>query len=226
MASEIIHVGTGLPDAASVVHHAGEVATLLTGILRKENLIANISGKDHVMVEGWTLLASMMNHSVGTTGTIATTIEGNAGFWSHAEVYDPNGNVVGSADGVCTRGEKSWAKRDDYALSGMAQTRAISRALRQRFGFVIKLAGYETTPAEEMVDDVPAKISHDQLNRVLKAVTENHVPVDRARAAIQEVAGVDSSVNIPREKYEDVMRAIVMLEQEFAAEVVEGDAGD
>ena len=46
--------------------------------------------------------------------------------------------------------EKTWAGRDDYALRSMAQTRATSKAMRQPLGFIITLAGFDATPAEEM----------------------------------------------------------------------------
>lgn len=200
-------------DAAGIVSQASQVAGLLTNILRDQKLVANISGREHVMVEGWTMLAAMMNHSVGTTGTEPVTIDGHAGFQTHATVYDRHGNVVGSADGICTRGERSWAKRDDYALAGMAQTRAVSRALRQRFGFVIRLAGYESTPAEEMGYEPPS-ISKEQQDALFKIVKENQIPAEEAKRVIKETAGVDTSSDIPSDKYEDV---IEMLLREFNA---------
>jgi hypothetical protein len=61
-----------------------------------------------------------------------------------------NGNPVGWGEGRCTRGEASKVHQDDYALSSMAQTRGQSRALGAPLKFVVKLAGYETTPAEEL----------------------------------------------------------------------------
>ena len=39
---------------------------------------------------------------------------------------------------------------DEYAILSMAQTRAIGKAFRNLIGWVIKMAGYESTPAEEM----------------------------------------------------------------------------
>ena len=60
-----------------------------------------------------------------------------------------NGLGVGWGEGRCTRGETSKVAQEDYALSSMAQTRAQSRALGAPLKFVVKLAGYETTPAEE-----------------------------------------------------------------------------
>lgn len=67
-------------------------------------------------------------------------------------VYDTetHGRIVGSAEAMCTRDERMWANRDDYALRSMAQTRATSKALASPLRFVITLAGYEGTPAEEM----------------------------------------------------------------------------
>jgi hypothetical protein len=42
--------------------------------------------------------------------------------------------------------------RDDYALRSMAQTRALSKCLRAPLGFIIQLAGFAATPAEEIPD--------------------------------------------------------------------------
>ena len=61
-----------------------------------------------------------------------------------------NGMPVGWGEGRCTRGEASKVGQEDYALSSMAQTRGQSRALGAPLKFVVKLAGYETTPAEEL----------------------------------------------------------------------------
>jgi hypothetical protein len=63
-----------------------------------------------------------------------------------------DGREVGWGEGRCTRAERNWTGRDDYALASMAQTRGQSRALRQPLGFVVSLAGYATTPAEEVGD--------------------------------------------------------------------------
>lgn len=204
MGSEIVEFSS---EPQAIVERATNVATLLTTILREQKLVANISGKDHVLVEGWTLLASMMNHSVGTTNTRPVEVDGHAGFISHAEVYDQNGNVVGSADGVCTRGERSWSRRDDFALSGMAQTRAISRACRQRFGFVVRLAGYEPTPAEEMGFD-KSVVTRDQVDDLVHIVRDNGISPDKAKAIVKKHAGVDSSQDIPADRFEIVAAAL------------------
>jgi hypothetical protein len=66
-----------------------------------------------------------------------------------------DGNAVGWGEGRCTRGEASKVNQEDFALASMAQTRAQSRALGAPLKFVVKLAGYETTPAEELDGAAP-----------------------------------------------------------------------
>lgn len=212
MSSEIVTVDGGLPNAESIVVNASGVAKLLTTILREQKLVVNIQGREHVLVEGWTLLAGMMGHSVGTTNTRPIEVDGHSGFIAHAEVYDQHGNVVGSADGICTRNERSWAKRDDYALSGMAQTRAISRAARQRFGFIVRLAGYEATPAEEMGYAV---VEDEYSVEALVQMSRDGVPVEKIKSEVAK-HGAEKAADLTKDQLQEV---IDTLRQEFNATV-------
>lgn len=69
---------------------------------------------------------------------------------ARVEVRTVHGEIVGSAEAMCARTEETWSRRDDYALRSMAETRAESRAYRRAIGWVIHLAGFNPTPAEEM----------------------------------------------------------------------------
>lgn len=66
------------------------------------------------------------------------------------EVRTASGAVVGRAEGMVSRSEEKWSRREDYALRSMAETRAESRAYRKAIGWIVHLAGYNPTPAEEM----------------------------------------------------------------------------
>jgi hypothetical protein len=100
-------------------------------------------------------------------GVFATTVKtweigGDEGYGATVEAKTMSGAVVGRADAVVMRTEavgtdpktgepkRKWLEAPAFQLISMAQTRASSKALRMPLGFVMKLAGYDTTPAEEM----------------------------------------------------------------------------
>jgi len=145
--------GAGNPE--DVVARASETATALTAVIQERKLFKDISGKSHVLVDGWTLLGSML----GVFPVVIWTrrLENPDGWEARVEARTLAGQVVGAAEAECLRSETMWAKRDDYALRGMAQTRATSRALRGPLGFIVHLAGFAATPAEEMPQDAPAE---------------------------------------------------------------------
>jgi hypothetical protein len=105
-----------------------------------------------VNVEGWTLLGSMLGVFPVVTWTrpVLNEEERPIGWEARVEARTRAGEIVGAAEAECIRSERSWTSRDDYALRSMAQTRAVSKALRLPLGFVMQLAGFDPTPAEEM----------------------------------------------------------------------------
>ncbi len=143
-------------DPGEVVEKATQVANALASVIQAKRLFAHIQGKNHVLVEGWQLLGSML----GVTAVCVATEPVDGGFKATVEARTADGRVIGRADALCTKHEKRgpWKTADDYARLSMAQTRATSKALKGPLGFVVSLAGYETTPAEEMTfaqPDVP-----------------------------------------------------------------------
>lgn len=133
-------------DPAEVIVKATATADALKSVLKSRGLVQSISGKEHVKVEGWSLLGSML----GVTGVVTWTRPVEGGWEARVEARTLDGRVIGAAEAECLRSERMWKQRDDYALRSMAQTRAMSKALRGPLGFVVHLAGYEATPAEEM----------------------------------------------------------------------------
>lgn len=138
----------GTTDPVEVVDKAAAVADALAAVIRAKKLFAHIQGRDHVLVEGWQLLGVML----GVTAVCVETVEIADGYKATVEARTADGRVIGRADAVCTKTEKRgpWKMADDYARLSMAQTRATSKALKGPLGFVVSLAGYATTPAEEM----------------------------------------------------------------------------
>jgi hypothetical protein len=159
-------IGTlfGTSDPQEVIERVTKVSTTLKDILRKQKLTQRIGSNDHVKVEGWQTLGSMIGvfpvkeyvEEIPWPQPLPQSMAGPLskglafGFKASYRVQTLNGAVVGGAEGACKRTEQKWAGRDDYALMSMAQTRAMSKALKAPLGFIVTMAGYEATPAEEM----------------------------------------------------------------------------
>lgn len=142
----------GVHDPVEVVARATAVATALKDVVRQQGLISNIQGREHPQVEAWTLLGSML----GVFPVVEWTRKTADGWEARVTAQTRAGEIVGAAEAECSRSERSWARRDDYAIRSMAQTRAISKALRAPLGFVMVLAGYSATPTEEMPEETSA----------------------------------------------------------------------
>jgi hypothetical protein len=161
-------------DPVEVVEQAGRVADALKGVLTRQGLTQKIGGRDHVLVEGWTTLGSMLGVFAvkewvrelpwpDPVPQALTQQHGRGlvfGYEASFQARRGDGTVIGGAEAECKRTENSWKGRDDYALKSMAQTRATSKALRVPLGFIVTLAGYEATPEAEIphaapVDDRP-----------------------------------------------------------------------
>jgi hypothetical protein len=136
-------------DPVEVVEKAQRFAEALMRIVNEKNLKKRIGNKDHIYVEAWTLLGSM----VGVFAVIEWTREIDGGYEARAVAKTLSGQEVGAAEAICLRSESKWADRDAYALKSMAQTRAVSKCLRAPLGFIVTLAGMSATPAEEIPDE-------------------------------------------------------------------------
>jgi len=141
----------GTNEPAAVVEKATSVANALKDVIVKQGLVSKISGKEYPRCEAWTLLGTMLGVFPVTTWT--KQIEG--GWEARVEARTKDGSIIGAAEAQCLRSERNWSNRDDFALRSMAQTRATAKCLRMPLGFVMTLAGFEATPAEEMVTDHP-----------------------------------------------------------------------
>lgn len=159
-------------DPAGVVAEATSVAKALKeGVLGNPGMITSISDREHVTVEGWQTLGQMLGVTavkgwveelpwpVELDSKVANAQRAKGKTYGYRASYYArtlDGRTIGSAEAICARSEDTWMSRNDYALASMAQTRATSKALKSVLGFVVTLAGYSATPAEEMADQAAA----------------------------------------------------------------------
>lgn len=165
-------------DPQAILSRASETADLLAAVVRKQKLTVTISGREHAKVEAWTLLGTLLGVFAVCTWTRKIDDGTVSGWEARVEARTRDGSLVGAAEAECLRSERTWSSRDDYALRSMAQTRATSKALRQPLGFVMQLAGFDPTPAEEIpqpqqaaANPKPTVAERKQLDTVIANLT-------------------------------------------------------
>jgi hypothetical protein len=138
----------GTSDPRVALERMAEIATALIDVIETKKLYATINGRRHITCEGWTTLGGML----GVVPVVTATRPNDTGdgIVAHVEARTLDGRIVGAAEAECSRAERTWKTRDPFTLRSMAQTRAISRALRAPLGQIVVLAGYEPAGAEEI----------------------------------------------------------------------------
>lgn len=130
--------------------------TAMSNVLKKhiveQGLFTPILGKNYINVEGWQFAGGLMGMAAKITN-IENLSSGTEKKWrADVEIIRLKDNLaVGFGTAICSNLEGKKKSFDEYAICSMAQTRAIGKAYRNMIGWVIKLAGYEATPSEEMM---------------------------------------------------------------------------
>ena len=157
---EVCEVPTTLP--AERIEFAQGAAKSLMKIVSEQGLSHNFGGsKDHLYYEAWNTIAEFYGYALGADQSEPIG-EANdkgqfVGFTARGYVRrKSDGVILATAESSCMRDEGNWKSKANYQLRSMAQTRAASKAARMLLSWVVVLAGYSPTPAEEMGDPVEA----------------------------------------------------------------------
>lgn len=152
--------------AKEVIAEAQEKAKAVAKVIEQARLAIPMGSKKYVQVEGWNTLAAQYNLVPDIEWT--RPVEGG-GFEARAILrHIFTGQVVSHAEAECgTPGDaERWIESPHFAQRSMAQTRAVSKVCRLALSWVMVLAGYEPTPAEEMDGIRPGQPS-EELERTI-----------------------------------------------------------
>lgn len=142
-------------DPEAQLQFAMKAANALMKAVSQKPKPVMIRGEQYLEYGDWQTLARFFGATASISWTKPLfTPEGTLkpvlrGYEARAEVLH-QGQVISSAEAMCTREEANWKSRDEFMLRSMAQTRAAAKALRNAYGWVAELAGMKSTPAEEM----------------------------------------------------------------------------
>jgi hypothetical protein len=156
-----------------------QLSNELSKLIKEKGLSSNIQGKQFVNVEGWQFAGASLGLMPIITDTKDLSNDSTIKYMATCEVRNINtGNVVATGIALCSNAEKTKRYFDEYAILSMAQTRAIGKAYRNLLAWLMKAAGFEATPAEEMdfaieepkkpsrpVQEVVAEIIDDEPNK-------------------------------------------------------------
>jgi len=131
------------------IERGKKVANKLARVIEEGKLYTIIKGRKYVHCEGWTTLGAMLGLFVRIIKMEEVEKDEEFEVKVFAEVWHKN-QLISSAYASCSSKEENWKNRDKYAIRSMAQTRATSKVMRLSLSWIMKLAGYEPTPAEEM----------------------------------------------------------------------------
>jgi len=168
-----------------VLAEATKAAKALADVIDSRPNKLVINNKTFLQFEDWQTLGRFYGVTVAARTATYVEFGRTQGFEASAEaILVSTGQVISSASAMCLDDESKWSNKPLYQLKSMAQTRACAKALRNVLAWVVVLAGYSPTPAEEM--DTETATTHRSVGNK-SAATSNGKSLSRTR--VDEMLG-------------------------------------
>lgn len=142
-----------------------QLASELQRFVKDQNLTVNIKGKNYPLVESWQWAGSQLGLYPYLLQVTNLSNDKEVKYLAEVEIRKFGTNEpVSKGIAICSNKEANKKMWDEYAILSMAQTRATGKAFRNLLSWLMKAAGFEATPAEEMdfnapviVEEVPSE---------------------------------------------------------------------
>lgn len=170
-----------------------DFASTIKKFIVEQKLYTPIQGKNYINVEGWEFAGALTGIVPIVVSVARVPIEDSSEIKYRAEVElirVTTGKRIGFGVAYCSNKESKRRTADEYVIASMAQTRSIGKAYRNVFGWLVKVAGYEATPAEEMDNSVQES---------QKPMPDDDEPVSEAVWTTLSGIATKNKVNIVRE---------------------------
>lgn len=138
------------PDV--VLAEAQKAARALADVVSKKKKPVMMNGEQYLEFEDWQTVGRFYGVTAKVIRTNPIEMSGVMGFEAYAVAIRTDGMEISAAEAMCMNDEPNWKSKPLFQLRSMAQTRACSKVLRQVLAWVVVLAGYRATPAEEIQD--------------------------------------------------------------------------
>lgn len=140
-----------------------ELASELQRFVQDQKLTVNIKGKQYPLVESWQWAGSQLGLYPYLNFVQNVSSDNEIKYYAEVEIRKVSDNTaIAKGIAICSNKEGNKRQWDEYAILSMAQTRATGKAFRNILSWLMKAAGFEATPAEEM--DFSVKV--EEINNI------------------------------------------------------------
>ena len=211
-----------------VLEEAKKAAKALGDVVRNKKKPVIMNGEQYLEFEDWQTVGRFYGVTAKIISTDFIQYGEVQGFEAKAVAIRPDGMEVSAAEAMCLNDEPNWKSKPLFQLRSMAQTRACAKALRNCLAWVVVLAGYRPTPAEEIQDmaqqksdikppqgksDTPPSettgeplISAAQGGRFYAIAKGSGYSDEEIHAWLIESYGIESTKDIPKSKYDEMCK--------------------
>ncbi|SDK33362.1 hypothetical protein SAMN05421823_102477 [Catalinimonas alkaloidigena] len=182
-----------------------QLADDLAKFIKENNLFMNIQGKAYVNVEGWQYAGSRLGILPVVEELLNVSDDREIKYQAKVSLYNLKSNqeqdghpqIVGTGYAICSNKENGKRFYQEFAIASMAQTRAIGKAYRNILAWIIRAAGYEPTPAEEMDYEVNARAGATEKRAVAEETRQPVTAVEKStEKSVVEVVADESSAKL------------------------------
>lgn len=170
----------------SILGEARKAAQSLQNIVSQKKKPVILNGEQYLEFEDLQTLGRFYGISSKVISTSFVEYGGVQGFEARAvAIRNEDGMEVSAAEAACLGDEPKWKTKPLFQLKSMSQTRACAKALRNVLAWVVVLAGYKPTPAEEMIGK-----EHDKppIQEPQKKTNGEKTPTQKIITSITDVA--------------------------------------
>ena len=143
--ADILNMDYSFDDKIEV---ATKVAASLKNVIQSQDLAVKIGPSEYVTAEGWEVLGTMLGCTPYVESVEEIPTDHKHKFMYKATVSIRQGDTILSR--ASAMAERNNMQKDRPSVYSMAQTRALGKAYRMALSWIVKMADYEPTPAEEM----------------------------------------------------------------------------
>lgn len=213
-----------------VLAEAQKAAKALADVVSKKKKPVIMNGEQYLEFEDWQTVGRFYGVTAKVVSTQFIEYGSVQGFEARAVAVRADGMELSGAEAMCLNDEPNWQKKPLFQLRSMAQTRACAKSLRNVLAWVVVLAGYKATPAEEMQgvfkkeekpplkepekkQSDPAKISDAQRKRFY-AIAKNTGFSDEEIKAHLLTLGIEHTSGILKTQYDEICKWAEARERE------------